>query len=125
MRRLFSLPEATWPTQSALLARGDHARVQVVGCNDGHHLDAVVARGLGQRHGVVLGVAAPWIQAQGLARAHGFFWLSRQSSGHKFMLTVQPRGHETDRANKRAFAAVDHARPDAGRWLGRLWLSRF
>ena len=83
--------------------------VQVVGGNDGHHLDAVGPCRLGPRHLPEIGVHPVRRQPLRRAAALGPGRVGRGRGGQQLKAVIQPRGDAVHRADEGALAAAHQA----------------
>jgi hypothetical protein len=91
------------------------ADMHVVGRDDRHHLDAVLARRLGAGHLLVAGIDAVVGQpeiAPGFARHLG---ARGQRAGDEVVVAVEPRRDAVHIADEGPRAAADHAQPERAR----------
>ena len=83
--------------------------MHMVGRDDDHRLDAVRPRRFGFRHGMVVGIAALWRDADLGRRGRRIFGVGGQCAGHQGDLVIEPHGEAMHRADEGIAAASDHA----------------
>ena len=86
-----------------------------VRCDDGHDIDAILARRLGPGHLTVIGVAARGIEPQVSAGFDRPLRIGAERAGDQFIAVVEPRGDPVRLANEGATPSADHAEAKAGR----------